>query len=680
MTDSNRIRDKVKDYVHLFGQDWDADRENRDKGLSDIAFSGGKQWDEADLIARKGRPSLTLNHCPKFIRQIVGDLRNVKPSIRVIPAGNGSDKDVAEVCNGLIRNIEARSRHNQPYTRAVDSAVRSGIGHFRILTENLPNNPFAQDISIKPIYGPAAVVWDHQARSITRDDAMHCFVRESMTRRAFKKTYPKAEPLDFGDRQPDPPELSYWGDADKVMVAEFFERVEAAADFALLGDQTVVRMDRLPATVAYNSDARVMIYADGSVIPVEEIREGKIFKVKWRKLTGVEILEEGEWLTPDIPIIPVIGEEIHYEEHMERAGIVRHMRDGQRQYNFWRSTQTEIIGSMPKLPYIVGSSQVAGLEDAWHEANVGNKPFLPYNDRENPSRPTREIPPQISSGMQNEIALAVEDMKATTGIYDAALGAKSNETSGVGIRQRQMESDVATNFFGDNLQASMTRAGRILIDLIPIIYDSRRIIRILHEDEQDELVTLNDQVIENGVMRIENDVTVGDYDVLVDIGPAYATRRQEALEGMATILQGNPQATMFLDIIAKNSDWPGADQFADRAQKLLPPELQDEDEEVSPAEQQRRAQANQMAALQAQVQMAQVESDLAEKRAKTAKTQQEAEGVELDNVMKKLDLSALTGMVQQAVQMAVLQALAPPPPDPQQQVQPPQAPPSSGVF
>lgn len=680
MADSNREKDKVNDLVELYGEDWDADRENRDKALSDIAFSSGKQWDEDDREARGTRPTLTLNHAPKFIRQIVGDLRNVRPSIRVTAVGNGSDKDMAEVYNGLIRNIEARSKASQPYTRAVDSAVRAGIGHFRILTEKLPSNPFSQDISIKPIYGPAAVVWDHQARDIVRAEAMHCFVRESMSLRAFKKANKGARPLDFGDRQIDPPELSYWGDSKNVMVAEMFERVETKAPFALLEDQRVLRLDRLPASAIFDPLNKAILFANGERVLIDEIEEAKVFKVVWRKMTGVEILETGEWPTSDIPIIPVIGEEIHFEDHMERAGIVRHMRDAQKSYNFWRSTQTEVIGAMPKLPYLIGKSQIEGYEEAWLAANIGTKPFLPYDDSKNQSRPTREIPPQISSGMQNEIALAVEDMKATTGIYDAALGNRSNETSGVGIRQRQQESDVATNFFGDNLQASMTRAGRIMVDLIRVVYDHRRVARILNEDDSDEMVTLNDQVIENGISRIVNDVTVGDYDVVVDIGPAYATRRQEALEGMAEILRGNPNATMFLDIIAKNSDWPGADQFAKRAHKLLPPQAQDEDEEeLTPEQQRQKADEAGAAQMQQAAQLAQFKADLDEKNAKTAKTMQDAEGVELDNVMKKLDISALTGAVQQAVMLAVVQALAPPGPAPQQ-VQPGPTPLNGGVF
>lgn len=680
MPDSNAKRDKVRDFLYEFDEDWEADEHNRERARDDLEFAGGEQWDESDKAAREaeGRPCLTINRLPQFIRQVVGDLRNIKPSISVRPNGNGADEDVAEVVNGILRNIEDRSKDEQPYTIAAESSVRCGIGHFRIVTETLPNNPFAQDIFLKPIHNALAVVWDHSAQSITRADARRCFVRDAMPVAQFKKENPGATVLDFGAEDLD--DLSYnWVTPDVVMLAERFSVEEGKAPFMRLENGAILRRDRLPFGTVLNEVDGYLRFIDGSEVFIEETREAPIRKIKWCKFSGADILEEGEWPTEDIPIIPVIGEEVHFEKTRLRAGLIRWAKDPQRLYNFWRSVQTEVMGAAPKLPYLVGSSQVNGYEELWLQANKGNKPFLAYNDEKNQARPTREVPPQLSSGMNNEIALAAEDMKATTGIYDASLGARSNEQSGVAIRQRQTEGDVSTNFFVDNLAASMRRAGRILVDLIPIIYDHERIVRIVSEDSTDKTDTVNKVVIENGLPKVYNDLTIGDYDVTVNIGPSYATKRQEALEGMAEILRGNPQASLFLDIIAKNSDWPGADQFAERAQKMLPPELQDEEEEPTPEQQAARQQQNMLAQMQLQAQIAGVEADLADKRAKTEKTVREAQGVELDNVGKQIDLAALTGAIQGAVMAALAQAIGPPPPQAPQQVQP--APPQQGgVF
>lgn len=660
LADSNRVKYEVEDLLEQFRDDWEADTPDREEMLDDLEFVAGNQWDARDKAAREalGRPCLTINRLPQFIRQVVGDLRNVKPSIKVLPNGSGATKEVADVFNGVIRNIEERSKDEQPYTSAVQNAVRCSIGHFRIVTENLPENPFSQDIFIKPIHNPLAVVWDHAARSITRSDAKRVFIRDAMPQKVFMDQYPDADVIDFGEYAYGG-HLSYWTMPEKVVISEVFEKVDAKAEFALLESGAVMRLDRLPFHVRHDRVNGRMVSIDGRSEFIEEIREALIQKVIWKKISGREVLERGEWPTPDIPIIPVIGEEIHFERTKRRSGLIRSAKDPQRLYNFWRSTQTEVMGSAPKMPYIVGKSQIEGYEEAWLGANVGTKPFIPFNDTKNASRPSREIPPQLSSGMNNEIALAGEDMKATTGIYDAALGNRSNETSGVGIRQRQQEGDVSTNFFGDNLAASMRRAGRIFLDLIPIIYDTDRVVRIINDDASNELTAVNRMVIEDGVPRIYNDLAIGNYDITVDIGPSFATKRQEAVEGMTEILRGNPNATMFLDIIAKNSDWQGADQLAERAQKLLPAELRDQDEEPTPEEQAAQAQQQQLSQMQIALQMADMQAQIADKQAKAQKTSQEAEGVELDNVMKKLDLSALTGAVQQAVMAAVVQALTP---------------------
>lgn len=643
----------------MFAEDWDADRVNRERMLDDLEFIAGEQWDkvEKDLREAEGRPCLTINRLPQFVRQVVGDLRNIRPSIKIRPNGYGSDEDMAEIFNGLIRNIEERSKDEQPYTSAVESAVRCGIGHFRIETDTLPDNPFFQDIFIRPIHSPLSVVWDRAARSVTRSDASHCFVRDAMPRTLFEKEYPDVDPDDFGESM-SLEHQTYWSLPERVIVAEVFEKERARADFALLENGAVVRMDRLPVSMAHDPINERMVRADGGSVFIEEIRTANTMRVVWRKITGAGILDSGEWATPDIPIIPVIGEEVHFEKTMLRAGLVRWAKDPQRLYNYWRSTQTEIMGAAPKAPYILGASQAEGFEDLWATANRGNKPFLVFDDSRNAARPSREAPPVASSGMNNEIALAAEDMKATTGIYDAALGAQSNETSGVAIRQRQTEGDISTNFFGDNLAASMRRAGRILLDLIPIVYDTQRVVRIVAEDSTSKLAEVNRLVIESGLPRIYNDLTVGDYDVTVDIGPAYTTKRQEAVEGMREILQGQPFAQYFLDLVARNADWPGADEFVERAKKLLPPQLQEDDEEVTPEQQAARQQEAALQQMQMEMQMRAAQTELADKQAKTAKTVEETKGEQIENAQKALQLAMNSAQMQALVRDAVASILA----------------------
>ena len=676
----------VKDLRDMFQLDWDNDRENRSECEDDLSFVAGEQWDAADRNLRENakKAVLTINRMPQFIRQVAGDLRLARPSIRVRPVGAGADEDLADVYNGLIRKIEQQSSHNQPYMQAVESAIRCGIGHFRIRTDYAKNNPFHQEAYMEPIHNPLAVTWDMGARAVTREDAEHCWVREALPKEAYKKMYDGATEADFGETEGNY-HHEYWYEGDKILIAEYWYKQKGTAPFILLEDGSVMRLDRLPTNVSHNTLDQTLLMPDGTEIGIEDTKDGEITLVKWKKMSGHEILETGDFPASEIPIIPVVGEEIHFDKKVIRSSLIRWARDPQRMYNLWRSVQTDTMASSPKAPYIVGASQIKGFERIWSRANTGDIPYLPYNDKDSVARPTREAPPPASSGMAQEIQLAAEDMKATTGIFDAGLGAQGNETSGIAIRQRQLEGDVSNNYFSENLRASLTRAGNILLEVIPQIYDSKRIVRVVSEDNSDEQIEINGVETLDGVSKAINDLTIGQYDLVVEMGPAFSTKRQEAIEGMRDLLQGIPGSNMYVDIIAKNSDWPGKEEFAERAQKLLPPGILEEnvenltdEEKLQKAQQQQQAQ--QLQQLQQQLQLADIQGDLREKAAKALKTENEAEKLELENLMSRLDLSTLSGGIQQALLVAIQQALAAPPDQqqPQQQSQP--APPGAGFF
>jgi hypothetical protein len=180
-----------------------------------------------------------------------------------------------------------------------------------------------------------------------------------------------------------------------------------------------------------------------------------------------------------------------------------------------------------------------------------------------------------------------QEMHDTTGMQQASLGKKSNEKSGRAIMARQHEGDVANYTFYDNLGRAMRYQGRVLVDLIPKIYDTPRIIRILGKDGMEQSVPINQQFKDKDGMDKLYDLTVGKYDVSVTIGPSFTTEREEAAENMMTLIGAVPQAGMLIsDLLVKNLDWPGADEISKRLRLLLPPELQAEaggGEPVKPA-------------------------------------------------------------------------------------------------
>ena len=635
-----------------YEEGWSADIDNRIAMESDLRFNAGEQWADDVRLERQSdnRPIITENRCPQFVRQVANDMRSNPPAIKVLPTSGGANKATADIMTGMVRNIEADGNTRRPYIIAGTSAARCGIGHFRILTDYVSPKSFEQKILIRPIDNPFAVVWDPTATATTREDADWCFVVEEMKAETFERTYPKATPVSFDNKDAEG-WSARWLNASKdtIRVAEYWRKRYEPDTLCLYADGQSV----------FKSEKELVQQYKAAGIPVVDERPTERVVVECIKTNGHEILEEAEeWPTPHIPIVCVPGEEYSVGEHRVRHSVIRFAKDSQVLHNYWLSTQVEHLALQPKAPYVATAKMVEKYQSIWKNANKKNYSVLVYDvDKDAPGlKPQREMPPQSSSAFTEQIMRASDGMKATTGVYDAGLGAQGNETSGKAIQARDRQGDVSTFEFRDNLNAAVEYAGKILVSLIPVIYDTPRMVRILGEDGAENFAEINKPVIDpqTGQQSVENDLRMGEYDAQVSSGPSYTTRRQEASESMLQFVQTNPQAAQsVMDLVAKNMDWPGADEFAERLQKLLPPNLMPETDD--PEEQQQRAQAAEQAQKQAQQQERAQNAEISETEAKAAKTQAEAIQTQLETAMQSGQMQQI---IQQAVQMQVEQILA----------------------
>jgi hypothetical protein len=471
------------------------------------------------------------------------------------------------------------------------------------------------------------VHWDPGATSVTKADAEYCFVSELLTQEGYDARFPD-EDGEKSDWQSPTVRKQYgrWLDVnDQIRVAEYWRKKRKPIKISLMEDGSVVEGD-LPDAVT--------------------VRDSHETVIERYVLSGSKILE-GPEIFPgkNIPIVPVFGPEEFVDNRVRYRSIIRHAKDAQRMYNYWQTSITEKIALSPRVPFVGTVEQFKGLERMWGNVNNLNKPFIPYNpDPKAPGPPMRVAPAAINASEIQQAQQSIEDIKATIGIYDASLGAQGNETSGRAILARQREGDTSTFAWIDNLSRAIEHAGRILIDLIPHVYDSQRVMRVLGEDDSEKMVTVNEmQVVDpmQGQYQILNDLTVGKYDVKVSVGPSYATKRLEAADSLMGFMQAYPAAAPLIgDLVAKNMDWPGAEEIATRLKKTLPPEMIDDD--LSPEEQEAQQQQMQMAqqeqeeqkAMQSQMFQLEAEGKMADikaKMAKTAKDMAEAEAQELEN-------------------------------------------------
>ena len=566
--------------------------ESREDELDDLRFyaaSPDNQWQwPADVLATRGavqgqtinaRPCLTINKLPQHVRQVTNDQRQNRPSGKVIPVDDKADVEVAEIFDGLVRHIEYISDADVAYDTACENQVAYGEGYIRLLTEYCDDNTFNQDIKIGRIRNSFSVYMDPTIQDPCGSDAQWCFITEDLTKAEYERQFPDAQPISsmmqqgVGDSS-----TSQWISENTVRIAEYFYIEHEKATLNLYyGNMSAMK-----------GSAEDQDMAMRGMKPIKT-RIVDIKKVKWCKINGFEILESQDWAGSSIPVVRVVGNEFEVDGRIYVSGIVRNAKDAQRMYNYWTSQEAEMLALAPKAPFIGYGGQFEGYEMQWKTANTTNWPYLEVNPDVTDGAggvlplPQRAPPPLPQTGLIQAKMGASDDIKGTTGQYDSSLGQTSNERSGKAILARERQSDVGTYHYVDNLARAVRYITRQIVDLVPKIYDTERIARIIGEDGETGIIKVNpnqpmpvNKITDQQGIVLEKiyNLGVGKYDVCVTTGPSYMTKRQEALEAMAQLLQGNPQLWAVAgDLFIKNMDWPGAEEMSKRFAKTIDPKI-----------------------------------------------------------------------------------------------------------
>ncbi len=643
--------DLLKEALAQFKLCEDNEADNRKAALDDLRFAKlGEQWPEAIKRQREleGRVCITINRLPAFIRQVVNDSRQNKPSITFHPVDDG-DVETAEIMNGLMRNIEYTSNADIAYDTAIDFAVSMGFGYIRVDTDYSYNDAFTQDIKIVTVPNPFSVYADPHSTSADGSDWKVAFVTDIMKKAEFKRKWPKAQ---FTDVDGDMDNLDWFGE-DGIRVAEWWKKEEIPTTIYKLSNGAVLDKEEYEANKELLDMARITI---------DDERHTITCKVTQRIISGAEILETNDWAGEYIPIIPVYGDEANVEGTRHFLSLIRFAKEAAQMHNYWRTASTELVALAPKAPFIGPVGAFDTDAEKWATANVDTHQYIEYDGDEMPQRqPFAGVP----AGALQEAMNASDDMKAIMGLYDASLGARGNETSGKAIIARERQGDVSTFHFIDNMTRAIRQVGRVCGDLIPKIYTDERMIRTIGEDGTNEHVKVNGEYQDKqGLIKI-HDLTAGKYDLVVKSGPSYTTKREAAAEQMMQLVQAFPAAAPIIgDLVAKNLDWPGADEIAKRLKMMLPPQLQEHEGQEIPPEVQQQLQQGQQQIQQMQQMIQQGGQELqrlqAENEAMKADKANEAGKLKIDAYNAETNRMKVEQamMTPEQVQQIVMQQLA----------------------
>jgi hypothetical protein len=570
MDNDTRIGEAIK-FLRLVGE---ADSQNRAEALGDLKFAAGDQWPVEIQNSRnlESRPCLTINKIDAYVRQVTNQQRQQRPRIKVHPVNNEGDLKIAEVIEGITRHIEVNSNADTAYDTAFEYAVKMGWGYWRVTTNYISEDSFDQEIYIEPVDDPFSVYFDPNSVSPDGADAERCLITSVMSKAAFRQAYPGADDgANFSARATGDSDAE-WVTKEDIRLAEYWHIERVKATLVLLSDGTRVYKDELPSAE--------MMAASGITIMDERPSYRK--KVKWCKLTAMEVLEEREWPGKYIPIIPCYGAQVVVEGKRKKYGLVRFAKDPQRMFNFWRTALTESIALAPKPKWLIAEGQDEGHESEWALANLKSTPVLRYKQKDIEGVPapvpTRIQPEPPPDGIMVASSAIADDLKTVLGIFDPSQALPGN-ISGKALQGQQQQIDLSNFHFYDNMTRSIKQTGKIILDLIPKIYDTKRVLRIIGVDGKPDMVTINEVEATGEVL---NDVTVGLYDVVMDTGPGYNSKRQQAVDTMMPLMA---EPTVFQaagDLLFRNMDFPGADIIADRLAAMNPLSQIDEKSDVPP--------------------------------------------------------------------------------------------------
>lgn len=623
----------IKEAMEKFRDSQDSSDFNRDAYYEDTKFARlADQWPDEILKQRQqeGRPALVINKLPALIRSIVNESRQSKPSVKVSPVDNGADEDTAEIIGGIIRSVERNSNASVAYDTAIDNSVTGGFGFFRVDIEYAHEDTFELEAKINRIPNALSVHWDTSSTAFDASDWEYCFISEWMDKAEFKVRWPDASLVPFeGDSRDENSEL--WLKDDSIRIAEWFQRYPKKRKLFKLQftdpetqqvTTKTVREEEVPhmakrffeaggmdPDTIKEKDLQDVFFQAAGITKIDE-RDADYFEVKRRIINGTEVLEDDTWPGQHIPVCPVWGDEVFSDGRRYFRSLIRDAKDPQMMFNFWRSATTELVALAPKTPFIGPKGFVPkGQESKWASANTRSHAYIEY---EGSIPPQRQAFAGVPAGALQESINASDDMKAITGIYDASIGAKSNETSGKAIMARERQGDVSNFHFIDNLNRAIQYCGRILVEIIPAVYSPKEVVRILGEDSKDQVIKLTQEdggstkPGVNGEPRLYN-LAVGKYDVTVASGPNFATQREETRETLIEIMRQVPDAAPFVgDVLLDHMDFVGADKVAKRLKALLPPEVrQAEEAEQNSDNPEMAAKDQQIQAMQQQMQQAQ---------------------------------------------------------------------------
>ena len=585
-----QIWDEAKDRLKICA---DAEAQNRREAKEALLFREGDQWDHAvQTTASEDSPELTINLTDSLVRRVENNIRQQRPRGKCHPVGDGATIEIAEVINGIGRHVETRSEAGVAYDLAASQALTAGWGFFRLIIEYIDPSSFYKDLRILPIRNLFTVSMDPGAIMPSGADANWCVLSEKMKRQEYKRRYPNAKNAAWNEVSRDEARMD-WEDEEEIRLAEYFRIRDKEERLYLIRGQGGEEFTKYKSELPRDPDTGRVMTMDRLApflaergLRIDGDRESTKRQVEWFRLNGTTVIDRQQLPGSFIPVFRVEGNVTDIDGKVRRRGMVQSMMDPARMVNYGEVAKIKRLGLAPKAPWVGAEGQFDGHPE-WDDANRVPYNKLVYKPVVVPTAqgdvllpaPQRQPPAQIEAGFAEFVQGMRSNLLAIAGMpNEPGQDPQGVVVSGRALKRRQFMSDQSHFQYYDNQTLAIAQCWRVMVEYIPHVYTEERMQRIIGEDSTPTMVKLNEKTTDGGITKLKNDLSVGRYDVVMDTGPGYETKREEGAENLLEMMKTPALAELVAktgaDLVFRSIDHPYMQELADRVMAANPEGLE----------------------------------------------------------------------------------------------------------
>ena len=576
---SERLAKIHSEALREFSRTQESQRDERKQCVEDRRFATipGAQWEGPLHDAFENKPKFEVNKIALSLMRIINEYRNNRISVNFVSKDGTDNLQLADTCDSLYRADEQDSCAEEAYDNSFDEGTTGGFGAWRLRAayeDEEDEEDERQRIRFEPIYdADTSVYFDIDAKRQDKADARHCWVVYSQDRQAYVDEWgddPASWPKDIDNTWFD------WCTPDVVYLAEYYrveEVREMVVTFQDIGGKEFKLRDPDEEEIAE-------IEANGGI----ELRRKPVKSRRVRKylMSGGRVLEDQGYIAGKcIPIIPYYGQR-WFIANVERCkGHVRLAKDPQRLKNMQLSKLAEISSLSSIRKPIFAPEQVAGHQVMWAEDNIKNYPYLLVNQIEGPDgNPIIGGPvayteaPDIPQPMAALLQLTEQDMADILGRQQEGDKMLSN-VSGDAVEMIQQRLDMMAFIYMSNFAKAMRRSGEVWLSMAKDLYREKgRKMKAIGVANNVETVELMKPALDEktGELVALNDLGEANFDVAVDVGPSFSSRRDATVRALTGIMQmtTDPQDMKILQaMVLMNMDGEGLEDIREYYRKQL---------------------------------------------------------------------------------------------------------------